>query len=121
MLSLVLLNLAGGDCVDDVKILEADDGFCEVLKKAEMHGLKRKVKRAFLRRWRKEKTRALPSPSAIFRYLEMFHDIEQEKLRQSGKAFIPVPNKHLQGFVEINKEMAAFQVFKIQKIQRPWI
>jgi len=42
VLSLVLLNLAGGDCVDDVKILEADNGFCEVVKKAEMHGLGRK-------------------------------------------------------------------------------
>jgi hypothetical protein len=108
VLSLILLNLAGGDCVDDVKILEADDGFCEVLKKAEMHGLKRKVRRTLLRRWRKEKTRAVPSPSAIFRYLEKFHDTEQEKLRQPGKAFIPAPNEHLQGFVEIGKKMAAF-------------
>ena len=69
VLALVLLNLAGGDCVDDIKMLEADDGFCELLKKAEMHGLKRKVKRALLRRWRKEKTRTVPSPSSIFRYL----------------------------------------------------
>ena len=51
VLSLVLLNLAGGDCVDDVKIIEADDGFCEVLKKAEIHGLRRKVRRTLLRRW----------------------------------------------------------------------
>lgn len=112
VISLVLLNLAGGDCVDDVKILEADNGFCEVLKKAEMHDLRRKVRRALLRRWRKEKTRAVPSPSAIFRYLEGFHDIEQEKLRQPGKAFIPSPNEHLQGFVEISKEMAAFSGFQ---------
>jgi len=56
VLSLVLLNLAGGDCVDDIKILEADDGFCEVLKKAEMHDLRRKARRTLLRRWRKEKT-----------------------------------------------------------------
>ena len=34
VLSLVLLNLAGGDCVEDIKVVEADDGFCEVLKKA---------------------------------------------------------------------------------------
>ena len=108
VLSLVLLNLAGGDCVDDVKILEADDGFCEVLKKAEMHGLRRKVRRSLLRRWRKEKTRTVPSASSIFRYLEKFHDIEQEKRRQPGKAFIPVANEYLQGFVETNKEMAAF-------------
>jgi len=35
VLSLVLLNLAGGDCVEDIKVIEADDGFCEVFKKAE--------------------------------------------------------------------------------------
>jgi len=112
VLSLALLNLAGGDCVDDVKMLEADDGFCEVLKKAEMHGLRRKARRALLRRWRKEKTRAVPSASSIFRYLEKFHNAEQEKLRQPGKAFIPAPNDHLQGFVEINKELAAFSDFQ---------
>jgi hypothetical protein len=112
VLSLVLLNLAGGDCVDDIKTLEADDGFCEVLKKAEMHGLRRKVRRALLRRWRKEKTRAVPSASSIFRYLANFHDIEQEKQRQAGKAFIPTPNEHLQGFAGINKDVAAFSSFQ---------
>ena len=75
MFSLVLLNLAGGDCVDDVKMLEADDGFCEVPKKTKMPGLRRKVRRALLHRWRKEKTRAVPSPSAIFRYLKEFHNL----------------------------------------------
>ncbi|MBW2544829.1 MAG: IS1380 family transposase [Deltaproteobacteria bacterium] len=112
VLSLVLLNLAGGDCVDDIKMLEADDGFCEVLKKAEMHGLKRKVKRALLRRWRKEKTHTFPSPSSIFRYLAKFHNKEQEGLRQPGKAFIPASNEHLQGFARINKELAAFLSFQ---------
>jgi hypothetical protein len=112
VLSLILMNLAGGDCVDDIKTLEADDGFCEVLKKAEMHGLRRKVRRALLRRWRKEKTRAVPSASSIFRYLASFHDSKQEKQRQPGKAFIPAPNVHLQGFVEINKELAAFSSFQ---------
>jgi hypothetical protein len=108
VLSLILLNLAGGNCVEDIKKLEADDGFCEVLKKAEMHGLKRKVRRAVLRRWRKEKIRTVPSPSSIFRYLAKFHNIEQEKLRQPGKAFIPLPNGHLKAFAKINKELAAF-------------
>ncbi|MDO9514917.1 MAG: IS1380 family transposase [Syntrophales bacterium] len=112
VLSLVLLNLAGGDCVDDIRTLEADDGFCEVLKKAEMHGLKRKVRRSLLRRWRKEKTRTVPSPSSIFRYLAKFHNTEQEGLRQPGKAFIPAPNEHLQGFVEINKGLSAFSGFQ---------
>ena len=31
--SLVLLNLAGGDCVDDLDILEADEGFCRVMRR----------------------------------------------------------------------------------------
>jgi hypothetical protein len=30
VMSLVLINLAGGDCVDDLKILEADEGFCTI-------------------------------------------------------------------------------------------
>ena len=115
VLSLVLLNLAGGDCVNDIKKLEADDGFCEVLKKAEVHGLKRKVRRALLRRWRKEKTRTVPSPSSIFRYLAKFHNIEQEKLRQPGKAFIPAPNEHLKALAKINKELAAFSGFQDSK------
>jgi hypothetical protein len=112
VMSLILLNLAGGDCVDDMKILEADRGFCEVLKVAELHGLRRRVRREQLRRWRKEKKRTVPSPSAIFRYLAEFHDPEQEKRRQPGKAFIPTPNEYLRGFAEINKELAAFSGFR---------
>ena len=33
---------------------------------------------------------ALPPPR--FRYLSLFHDADQEKLRKSHKAFIPAPN-----------------------------
>jgi hypothetical protein len=108
VISLILLNLAGGDCVDDMRIVEADDGFCEVLKKAEMHGLKRKVRKALLSRWRKHRTRTVPSPSAIFRYLAAFHDPEQESNRQEGKAFIPVSNEHLSALSFVNKDIAGF-------------
>ena len=108
VISLVLLNLAGGDCVEDLKVLEGDDGFCEILRKTETHGLRRKVRRALERRWRKERRRAVPSPSAAFRYLSAFHDAEQEKHRQKGKAFIPSPNAHLRGLVEVNKDIAVF-------------
>ena len=79
-----------------------------MLKKFEMYGLRRKVKRALLRRRRKEKTRAVPSASSIFRYLEKFHDSGQEKLRRLGKAFIPAPKEHLQGFASVNRELADF-------------
>jgi len=109
VLSLILLNLAGGSSVEDLKILEADEGFCEVLCKAELHGLRRKVRRALEIRWRKEKKRSLPSPSAVFRYLSWFHDSEQEKIRteSSIKAFIPTPNEHLTGLEQVNKDICA--------------
>ncbi len=106
VLSLVLLNLAGRDCVDDLKIVEADEGFCAILRKSEMHGQTRKIRRALERRWRKEKRRSVPSSSAVFRYLSEFHDAEQEKIRLQTdvKAFIPKHNKHLMGLRFINGE-----------------
>ncbi|RPJ11581.1 MAG: IS1380 family transposase [Deltaproteobacteria bacterium] len=105
VLSLILLNLAGGDCVDDIKILEKDEGFCKILGRVETKGLKRQQRRAMERRWRKERHRSVPSPSALFRYLKSFHDPEQEKKRQPGKAFIPTPNEHLRGLRETNREV----------------
>lgn len=109
VLSLVLLNLASGDCVDDLKVLEADEGFCQILRKSETHGLSRKVCRALERRWRKERKRSVPSPSAVFRYLSEFYDVEQEDARNKSeiKAFIPAANEHLKGFGKINKDMIA--------------
>ena len=108
VLSLVLLNLAGGDCVEDIRIVEADDGFCEVLKQSEMHGLRRKQRRSLLRRWRKDKTRTVPSPSSIFRYLSAFHDEQQAVKREAGRAFIPDANEHLRGLMGINKDLISF-------------
>lgn len=108
VLSLILLNLAGGDSVEDLKSLEGDEGFCHVLRKAETHGLRRKVRRALERRWRKERRRSVPSPSAVFRYLAVFHDPEQEKFRQPCKAFIPRPNAHLEGFGKVNQDLIGF-------------
>ena len=107
ILSLMLLNLAGGDCVDDIRILEKDEGFCKVLGRVETKGLSRGQRRAMERRWRKERHRTVPSPTALFRYLEAFHDPEQEKQRQQGKAFIPGPNEHLQGLRRANKDFMA--------------
>lgn len=108
VIALMLLNLAGGDCVDDLKVLEKDDGFCSVLSKVETHGFKRKIRRALERRWRKERQRTVPSPSAVLRYLAAFHNAEQEKQRQTGKAFIPAPNAHLKALAEVNKDFVAF-------------
>lgn len=40
ILALVLLNLVGGDCVEDIDKLESDEGFCRIMRKVEMHGLR---------------------------------------------------------------------------------
>ena len=55
--ALVLLNLAGGESVDDIAMLEQDQGLGQVVRAAELQGVRR---------------RSLPSPSALRRYLESF-------------------------------------------------
>lgn len=109
VMSLVLLNLAGGDRVEDINKLEGDEGFCRILRKVEEQGLTRKERREQKRRWRKGRNRTLPSASALFRYLENFHDAEQEKYRQEGKAFIPKANENLKALGRINKELIGFE------------
>jgi len=108
VMALILLNLLGGDCVDDVNRLESDEGLCRIIKRSQGYGMTRKQRRVFSRRWRKGQQRTFPSPSAVFRYLSLFHDNEQDKLRGSGKAFIPAANEHLQGFVKTNGDFLSF-------------
>jgi hypothetical protein len=106
-MALILLNLAGGDKVEDIEKLEGDEGFKKILERVELSGMSRRQRREQQRRWRKEKTRTVPSLSAIFRYLSRFHDAEQEKQRQTGAAFIPKPNEHLQGLGQVNRKLVA--------------
>jgi len=106
--SLALLNLAGGESVNDIDILERDAGFAAVFRQFCKHGLNREARRKRRARWRKQSQRALPSPSAVFRFLEEFHDEEQEGQRVEGKAFIPKPNKALQGLQNVVDDIVAF-------------
>jgi hypothetical protein len=105
---LVLLNLAGGDCVDDMRVLDSDEGFVRVLERAEFCGLKRKERREEERRWRKEKKRVVPSPSVVFRYLTAFSNPLEEAKRGMGHAYIPAPNKHLIALRLVNRDMLGF-------------
>ena len=107
-MALILLNLAGGDCVADLERLEADEGLCQVLRQVEHHGLPRRQRRALERRWRKERTRTFPSASPVFRYLAAFHDPAEEARRPGGTAFIPTPNEHLQALGRVNQDFVAF-------------
>jgi hypothetical protein len=107
VLSLILLNMAGGDAVDDMDILEKDRGFSKVLNRIETRGFARGERRAMERRWRKKTHRSVPSQSAVFRFLSAFHTPEEEKKREKGKAFIPEPNEHLWGLMKIHRDLAA--------------
>jgi len=108
ILSVILLNLAGADCVDDLEVLNNDCGFGNVLRQAEVYRLGRRKRRAVQRRWRKERTRSVPSPSALRRFLTLFHDREQEHQRRLGKAFIPTANEMLRRLQNINTEFVSF-------------
>jgi hypothetical protein len=108
VLSLVLLNLAGGDCVEDLCILEGDEGFGRVLKRVESYGMRRGERRQLERRWRKECRRAVPSPLSVFRYLSWFHDPEEQNRGEAHKAFIPKPNVHLEGLLMVNRDLLSF-------------
>jgi hypothetical protein len=108
VMALISLNLAGGQCVDDLQILESDDGFGRVFRMAERYHLSREERRAFEKRFRKGRKRNTPSPSVVFRFLAKFHDAEQEKLRKDATAFIPKANEALLGLMKVNADLVAF-------------
>lgn len=106
--ALALLNLAGGESVNDIDILERDTGCAMLFRRFRVDGLNRKQQRRLKARWRKQQKRAFPSPSAVFRFLDEFHDEAQEALRVQGEAFIPTPNRALRGLGRIADDMVAF-------------
>jgi hypothetical protein len=108
ILSLLVLNIAGGDCVEDINRLEADEGLKTLLLEQECKGMDCKTRCTYRKRFRKLKSRALPSPSAIRRYLEEFHDKAEEDRRGSGEAFIPQANEAFNALNQINKTMVDF-------------
>src|SRR4030042_718049 len=108
ILSLVLLNLAGGDSIDDLQILEEDEGLVRILQRTGFSGHPRKERREEKRRWRKGKKRTIPSPPAVFRYLSVFVNEVEESKRAMGKAYIPAPNEALKSLRRVNTDLLRF-------------
>jgi hypothetical protein len=95
-LAVVFLNLAGGDCVEDLERLERDSGFAAILQAIERDLLSRAERRSLKRRWRRERERTVPSPSALSAWLGRFHDPSAPQA-VAGTAFIPAVTEALQG------------------------
>jgi hypothetical protein len=108
VMSLILLNIAGGDCVDDLRILEKDEGLVKILHRVGFTGHPRKERREQERRWRKERKRAFPSPSVVFRYLAAFVNSAEESRRAMGQAFIPEANEPLLALGRVNPDLLRF-------------
>lgn len=106
--SLILLNLAGGDSVEDLAKIEQDQGFATILHRVEHVGLKARKRRQIERRWRKSTERTVPSATAARSYLGTFHDAEQETRREPGQAFIPTRGPGLKGLSKVNAGLLAF-------------
>lgn len=84
--SLVLLHAAGGDCVDDLRRLKADEGLGPML------------------------GHAIPSPEMVRGFLERFHSdeaIETAKAQRKPEqiAFIPTETAPLEGLARVNDDL----------------
>lgn len=112
VLAVIFLNLAGGDCVDDLERLEQDSGFAAVLETVERALLSPAERRALKPRWRRARERTVPSPSALSGWLERFHDPASPKAVAGSAVIAPVTealgslwrvNAALLGFVQSHR------------------
>ena len=106
VMSLVLLNIAGGECVDDLNTLEQDEGFRQVFLNTQWHGKRRKERRLLQKRFRRSSERVVPSPSAVFRYLQAFG---LDYTPSYGRAVIPDASPQLSGLIRVNRDVTAFK------------
>jgi hypothetical protein len=86
--AMVMVLAAGGECIDDMAVLRADQGLCRLL------------------------GRELPSPDAARRFLYEFHDEEliehARQQRAPGQvAYIPQENAALRGLAQVNVKLLA--------------
>jgi hypothetical protein len=106
VMSLVLMNIAGGESVGDLEILEQDEGFRRVFLNTQWHNRGRRERRQLQRRWRKRSDRAVPSPSAVFRYLAAFG---LDYRPSYGSAVVPEPSPYLEGLAGVNRDLISFK------------
>ena len=110
--TLLFLNIAGGDCVDDINVLNSDKGLCSLIKHLQLRkeGLSRRKRREIIKQGISSNKQVFPSQTSIREYLKIFHNESQELLREqsSMKSFIPEPNNALRSLGRINSEFLKF-------------
>ena len=106
VLSLILLNLAGGDHVEDLRIMEKDAGFCHFLKKLSTFGLRKSERVVLVKNRKQQACGALPSRSTVFRFLKQ-DETESLVQRRQGKAYIPEASKTTRQLRDCNKALLA--------------
>ena len=106
--SIMQLNISGGDCVEDIDRLEADQGLNNLTESLAYKGMTSTEKEAAEKRFRTSTERAFPSASSIRRYLEKFHNAEEEEKRLPGTAFIPAQNGDLKSLTSTNQSLVTF-------------
>ena len=95
--SLIVLNLAGGESVVDLDVLEKDEGFSRIVRQVETYGMRPRERRALEGRWRVERRRSVPSESVVFRYLERFHDAGEEGQAGSAQGLHTISQRSAEG------------------------
>jgi hypothetical protein len=118
-LAVIFLNLAGGDCMEDLERLEGDDGFAAVLQAIERDLLSRAERRSLKQRWRRERERMVQSPSALSGWLVRFHDPASPQAI-TGTAFIPAVTEALQGLCGSTRRCWASSKRTSRRRRRRW-
>ncbi len=110
LLALILLNLSGGNCPEDIERLESDNGLCKAIRYLEKRLLDKPTYKNLSRRFRNSKgrKRCFASPNAIRNYMESFHNVDAEERRIYGEAYIPEPNDYLEGLISLNSHFLRF-------------
>ena len=111
--SLMLLQLAGGQGLADLDVLNGETALGELLDAAELGSMNRSERRRWKRRFRGGRTRIVPSVTAAQKYLERLHPLDVEAQRAAAlaagrKAFIPATNAALRGLCGVNDDFVAF-------------
>lgn len=83
LVSLILLNLCGGESVDDIGVLSNDEGLCRLFRRFEK-SLKKKERASLKKRFRKGRQSSFPSASSILRYLKRYDQFSEGLLGLSS-------------------------------------